>query len=231
MARVVWRGLTVGAVHLLALAVFGFAAVRDYYLKVGPQVGQLYRGYFSNLALASWGWRLFQGTGAARELAPHVLVEPLFASATLARVFALLLPLLLLVVTLWLAWRARQFDTSFMLLLCASLLLGPISWFHYLTVLLLPIGLLAHRLLPNHALPSLRRAALPLALLTALPHHVIIGIALYFGAPLTNSNVIALPLAASLIATLPTFFVLGWMALLWRTDGAPEARLELSQPA
>ena len=231
-----WRalfgaGLTVGAVHLLALAVFGFAAVRDYYLKVGPQVGQLYRGYFSNLALTSWGWRLFQGTGEALELAPHVLVEPLYASATLARIFSLLLPLLLLAVTLWLAWRVRQFDTSFMLLLCASLLLGPISWFHYLTVLILPIGLLAQRLLHNHALPSLRRAALVLALLTALPHHVIIGLALHFGTPLTASKITTLPFAASLIATLPTFFVLGWMALLWRTDGAPETRLELSQPA
>jgi hypothetical protein len=60
-------------------------------------------------------------------------------------------------------------------------------------------------------------------------HHVIIGRALHFGVHAANAEVIMLPLAASLILVLPTFFILGWMALLWQTDGSTETLLQLAQ--
>ena len=218
-----WRGLwgigiTVGLAHLAALAAMGGGTIKDYYLAIGPSVSQIYRTYFSNLALTSLGWRLFAGTAESAHLTPNVLVRPLVESVALARFSAWALPSMFLLATLWLARKARSIDTAFGLLLCASLLSGPLCWFHYCTLVMLPMAIVGRRLLGGETRRPIAVFAAILTLFISIPHPVYIETTMRFGAQIPGSAITLIPFAAGLLPTLPAFLVMGWMCLLWKTD-------------
>jgi hypothetical protein len=123
--RAVWAaGLFWAGAHLLAIGLHGWGMVRDYYLKVGPQVGAIYRVYFVNLSTWTIGRRLFGYTGRDLDSAP------LWESPFLVKALTLLAPAIVLTLALIVAMRARRFDTAITLLMAISPVLNPIAWQH-----------------------------------------------------------------------------------------------------
>jgi len=90
--------------HLLAIHFHGWAMVRDYYLKVGPQVGAFYRPHDANFSAWTLGQRLFADSGF------NFVLTPLVNAPLLATALNVLAPLSILATVLWLAHRARKGD-------------------------------------------------------------------------------------------------------------------------
>lgn len=136
-----WRGvMTAGAtallLELLAVALHGRATVRDYFVKIGPQVGAYYRLDDANFSLWTFGVRCFAPFGA------NFVTTPPVTSPMLARWSSAALPLLALAAGLWRSRRERQDDVAFVLMVNVSLLLNPIAWPHYLLAMSMSIGLI-----------------------------------------------------------------------------------------
>lgn len=134
-AAALWTGA-----HLLAMGLHGWPLVRDYYLKVGPQVSALYRPNFANLSLWTLGERLFG------EMKWEFVSVPLWPAPGLAKVLTVLVPLAWLAWLLYAAQRAKSFDTGFALLMGGGLFLTPVAWVHYFVLALPALGLLFSRL-------------------------------------------------------------------------------------
>ena len=216
-----WRSvgaaaLTIGFMHGLAIALHGWPMVRDYYLKYGPLVSAIYRMSDANLSLWTFGARLFLPFGA------NFTTTPLIAAPLLAQLTGVGLPVIVLAATLWAARRARSFDVGFALLMCASLVLNPIAWTHYLSAASLALALVLQRLQqmdwPRAWVTRLALTVWPCCLppkLWALITLIITGQAQATGAAF-------IPFWAVWITALPTFAVLSLCWLLWRLDRLPE---------
>ena len=124
--------------NLAAVAVMGKEQMITYYKTVGPQIAALYRGDPDNLSLLSVGWKLFEGTES------RVLVAgsrpPLIDAPWAARWIGLSILLCGVGAVTWIA-RSVPFNTGWGMVTIICLLLSPITWAHYLTLLLLPVGI------------------------------------------------------------------------------------------
>lgn len=137
---VVAAGLTTLAAHALVLPFIGVAGILDYYRRVGPLNALMWRPSEGNYS--AWGWanRLFRGFGFGFG------VSPLWPSLQIGDALTPVLPGLILVLGLWLAKRARRFDTAFSMMVGASLLVSPIFWNFYLLLAAIPMAVLGARL-------------------------------------------------------------------------------------
>lgn len=203
--------LTVVGMHLVAMAVIGINHYFDYYQHL-DEVMAFYRYNGWNISLWSVGYRLFEGTQG------YIVTIPLFFSPLTARAVSVALPLLLLVVALVCAMRAVKFDTAFGILACASLLVNPVAWTHYLTLLTLPIALAAHDLLTRQrSRPQLFAATLTALLLLVSRIHVNHFSYAVLNSSQTTENQIVGPLAGMLLLV-PVYGVLCLMWCLWRWE-------------
>jgi hypothetical protein len=140
-----WRSVIAASVvaitaNLLAMAVIGADRLKDYYFKVGPLVASIYRSHDGNYSAWTLGERLFAGFGY------HFSAPPLWASTFMAQLCAYVIPLAVLLFGLWLALRARRFDTAFGLLVGVGILVNPIAWTHYLILASIPVVITVSRL-------------------------------------------------------------------------------------
>jgi hypothetical protein len=136
-----WRVLIGGAVSFLLLAALTAALLgpdiyTTYLRDVLPQVGD-YRSGWGNVSLPGIWFKLFD------PLTERMQVEPLWRGPVLARVGALascaLLVAILARVTLRVRSRADD-DRAFGLAVTAMLLVSPLTWEHYLPLLLIPLA-------------------------------------------------------------------------------------------
>jgi hypothetical protein len=215
-----WKALTaslLSAVSFTAASalVMGIGPITEFYLRVGPQVSQLYRGDPSNIALSSIGWRVFSGTGSQVLVAlsaPPLLHWPLGAA-----ILSVLLPVVFAVVAVWAAHRMRSLDAAFALLLCASSLVSPIAWVHY-ALLGSPAVIWIWKLLHPSGFPRIQTlTAFALSLCLFIPTDLLnVGsILLTGGSPVPNEGM-TVPFSAALLTLLPTITLVGLCALLWR---------------
>jgi hypothetical protein len=153
VARRRWKSVLAGiggflGITVLTAAVLGFATYKTYVTEVLPYVSSRFRGAWINASLPGLWSKLFDpGTG---EHARHVKL--LLPSPSIARAGAVLS--CAVVVALWLraVWRAEtrlEHDHAFGLTLTAMFLVSPITWEHYLPLLLLPLTLLWLTLCPS----------------------------------------------------------------------------------
>lgn len=131
------------ALHLLAGAVMGWESLRDYYLRVAPMVADLYRPFSSNLSAWSLGDRLFAGT--ASRVIPGLDAPPPIPAPALALPASTLAVLGLLLFGLRQARRVRDLEQALALMTPISILISPIAWVHYLTMLAMPLTIAAGR--------------------------------------------------------------------------------------
>jgi len=109
------------AANALMVAWVGSAIVYDYYTRVGAQVFAEYKFYPLNFSAWCIGLRSFGLVGAV------------------------LMSVSVLLWSLFLALRSKDFDSGFMIMLAAATILQPISWIHYMLTLLPAFCFIANR--------------------------------------------------------------------------------------
>ncbi|MCG3161568.1 MAG: hypothetical protein JMDDDDMK_02757 [Acidobacteria bacterium] len=139
-------------INLTAAAIIGWRVVIDYYLHIGPSTAAFYRSCAQNLSLWSVGWRVFSGTGSPE--ITGITAPAMFLSPRLAVISSLLLTGLALIVCLTVTksggsakvGEGHNFDLSYGIMVCACLLVSPLTWPHYLIIAALPLTLIVSRL-------------------------------------------------------------------------------------
>jgi len=114
--------LAIGVFALLNAAVAawqGVGTLTEYYLKVAPAIGRIYRTHPLNFSLFA------QGSG----------VFPPW--------FGFMLVAVVLVLSLVLALRSPDFDHAFMIMTAATIILSPVAWAHYMVTLMPSLCLVA----------------------------------------------------------------------------------------
>jgi hypothetical protein len=215
--RCKWNGVIAAAsvvimANLLVMAVIGFDSVKDYYFRVGPQVASIYRVHDVNYSVWTLGERLFGGFGV------NFHASPLWPSPILAWLLTFLLPAVILQSGLWLALRARNFDTAFGLLVGVSVLVSPIAWTHYLTLVSIPLLVMARQLL---VIGSPRRVVVKVFSLFLLLS--VAGGAYSYATTLLASHTFqdggpVVSFMAGLITLVPAAALIWLLLILWRLD-------------
>lgn len=214
-------GGVIAFAHSLAIYQFGYRTVLDYYQKVGPTVALLYRKDESNYSFWTLGARLFDDFG--REFT----ISPLLKAPALAGLLAPLLPTLLLSYGMYLAIKAKQFDTSFGILILVGILVNPIAWSHYLILTVLPFLILFKRMRDCSSRRSRRSALFGIVVALSLPPGFRIAAVQLFSEGFTASGKPLVPWWAALLTVLPAIALLGLLHFLWKSDGvANESVLE-----
>jgi hypothetical protein len=155
-----WRALLAGVAvillaGLLSLAVLGPETSRSYISDVLPSLNE-FRGYWNNVSLTGFVTKLFDppivavpqagatGNDLVGDAMPVFRTEPLWRAPAAARVGSVLSSVCVLALMAWVVWRSRtrpQVDLAFGLSVTAMLLISPITWDHYLLLLLVPWAL------------------------------------------------------------------------------------------
>jgi hypothetical protein len=216
---VIAAGAVVLGLNAVAGTIVGWQAAADYYLKVGPLITKLYHQHFDNYSLWTIGGRIFAPEPGV--IIPNRLIAmTLWPSAPLDRFVSLAIPCLAFLAAMTLAWRCRQFDSAFGILLCASLPLNPVAWDHYLLLTAIPIAVAARRLKDAGFPKGVTTVALVALAITVFPNPFYLVWSARLFAYATPSGVKAIPFAAGLVAYMPLLALAAWIVILWRTDGA-----------
>jgi hypothetical protein len=128
-------------VNGLALAVFGVSAYQTYFRDVVPDVAAEFATKWNNLSAPAFWLRLFDPAPASRVL-------PLAHAPVLGRVLASAAQLIVVALVARAGWRARSVadrDRGFAIAVVGMLLVSPITWPHYIVMLVVPIALLITR--------------------------------------------------------------------------------------
>jgi putative flippase GtrA len=147
-----WRVLVGGAIGFAVLTVvtatiLGPDIYLTYLKEVLPQVGD-YRSGWGNVSLPGIWFKLFD------PLTERMRVEPLWRSPLLARIGALVCCAVVVAVMAGVTWRVRSQadeDRAFGIAVMAMLLVSPLTWEHYLPLLLIPLAVLWVHLPPTGA--------------------------------------------------------------------------------
>jgi hypothetical protein len=205
---------TLTCANLAAATIVGTNAVVNYYTAVGAWVGGIYRADWGNFALASIGWRFFDGTGSG--LFGGRQTPPLIDLPALALPVAVLLVGGWLVGGLRLAARAKTFDGAFSLTICTSVLASPLAWCHYLILLAIPLMIAARRVItlgfPRGPVYRLLLLALLLSIPAALFHDAMM---LFVQSTQAAAGP---PFAASLIDLIPAAAVIALLVFVRALD-------------
>ncbi len=208
--------------HLLAIHFHGWALVRDYYLKVGPQVGAIYQTHDANFSAWTLGQRLFAVSGF------NFALTPLVNAPLLATALNVLAPLSILAMVLWLAHRARNLDTAFVLLVAAGIVLNPIAWTHYLMLTTLAWALIFRRLHALHWPRQLTYRALLLLLPFSVTEASYIKLAMLFASGADAAGKLIVPAIPALLTLVPLATLCGlfWMLMRLEQEGLEQTQTE-----
>ena len=152
LARRQWRAVRVGALALVVVTaltalVLGPSCYRDYLANALPSLDK-YRVGWPNLSLAGFWHKLFNAPRGSK-------VIPLWQQPILAWGGLLVSDAVVIGLTAWAAAHSRsraESDLAFASTVTAMLLVSPITWDHYFTILFLSLFLLWYRL-PASGLP------------------------------------------------------------------------------
>jgi hypothetical protein len=215
--------------NTIAVLLIGYQAVLHYYTQVGSTVSSLYRAYVFNFSLWSVGWRLFDGTGSV--IIAGAEAPPIWNAPILARGIAWSLPLLFLILGLYLAYEMRDFDVSFAILVCVSILVNPVAWAHYLVIALLPLVVLVRLLWGNRCPETETRIAAICGLLLLISHRQWHELAVLLDARIYGGgSVMVNPWILSTLTLLPAgllFFVI-WLLYRLGSNASTTGRVDIA---
>ncbi len=225
-----WKVVIIGALTVILLtgltaAVFGLESYRAYYKEVLPRVAG-FRGNWLNASLMGFWVKLFDPPPNNRQ------VEPLWRSAVVARLGTVVCCTAVLITLALVVRRARttiELDLAFGLSLTAMLLVSPITWDHYLVLLLVPIAATWIALPPSVG----ARVLFAAVLIACWSPPAIIH---QFMIPGGRSTAVARPLETLSILSyqcyaLIALFVLGAKAIVRGTRSGSRAQTEFPLPA
>ena len=210
--------IALAAANLVAVLMIGIGPVFTYYAEVSRLIFPLYRSAAPNISAWSIGWRLFDGTGSPLLLAFRA--PPFLYSPMAAALVSIAIPLLLVAGVLYLAVRANDFDLSFGMLICVSIVFHPVAWVHYLVLIAIPLLIAVDKL---RALRFPRRESiflLALAFILDLPPETVSGMSTAFATSRYSSQEQLVPAAPALFGLIYTVAVVALVWFLWRIDQA-----------
>jgi hypothetical protein len=232
IGRKTWRAslaaaATIFLANLAAGIGMGFGRLFHYYTQVGSQVFALYRSFSGNYSTWTLGWRLFAGTGS--DVLVGVQAPPWIAAPAAAPYVSAAVPLLILGLSLAAIWRMKNFDRAFASLVILSILISPVAWPHYFSLLIIPLIGIA-RGLARSAYPA--RPALVFAgagAILVIPEIFLNGVMKLFAlsAPTDGLNT-PVPVAAAALSLLPIAAV---ASLLWLSLNLNHAQKQTQSPA
>ena len=216
-----WRALAASAgTIVLGYAVAGWiigpGTVGRYITGVAPVEAETYRAAMPNISVASLGWRLFEGTVSPGAGIYGVTAPPLVRSAPAALIVSVGLPALVLLAACLIVRRQRSLDVSLGVMICASILISPVSWAYYMLLASIPaaqvIGWLIRHRLPVRETNLALLVALPL--LPSYREWAFLAFAIAGQAPV-ESGQSALPFGPALSTMVPAVGVglLGWLSV------------------
>lgn len=214
--RAVFASITaILMINVASMLLLGYETILLYYCSVGGMISKLYRGFVSNFSLWTVGFRLFEGTGSP--VIAGATAPPIFMSAVLAHCVAVVLPLILLIVGLILALRSHDFDISFAIMICVSILVNPIAWVHYLILALFPLWVIAQTLLRYHFPRTETHVTIICGLLLLISHRRLHDFAVSLSATSAIGDSVSVnPWILVIFTMLPAILVLTLIWLLYR---------------
>ena len=222
MLRRKWRAacaaITTTIVANVAVAtLIGFDRMAHYYLKIGSSVSELYHAYSWNISLWTIGWRVFDGTGS--QVIDGVNAPPLFNVPAIAPFISIALSFTVLLFGLAFAFKARNFDTSFGIVVCLMILVSPAAWNHYLIITLIPFVVVVQNLSFLNWPGKETYITLCIFISFFIPSHGLHKlISLLAGNVIGGGLVQTCTFIVSLVSLLPTIALLGLLWLVWRLD-------------
>jgi hypothetical protein len=224
MFRRNWRAYfaalaTTVAANMTASLLMGFDRVANYYLKIGPSVSNLYHAHEWNFSLWSLGWRLFEGTGSPIIFGVGVTAPPLINAPSIAPYVSTSLVMALLIVSLLLTVRVRNFDTSFGILICLMILISPVAWSHYLLPALIPLAIIGRSLYFLDWPKKETFIAIVLGIALFIPELSLERFIIKFSrSEIRTDGQLLVPFAVGLLSLWPAMALLGLLWLVWRLD-------------
>jgi hypothetical protein len=126
--------------NLIALMLMGIEPVTTYYLHRSREITAIYSNNVFNFSAWTTGARLFAGTKAVD--APWFHTLPLVDAAALVPLTSIVCVIGVLVYGFFVALKAQSFDASFAVLVNTAVIVSPVAWVFYLTLVLLSIAIL-----------------------------------------------------------------------------------------
>ena len=206
---VFWTGVTFILANLASTAIIGTNQSVYYYRDVAPLVSRLYRSEFLNFSTWAIGYRLFAGSS---NLLDSPNAPPLFDWPMFAPYLSVVVTAAVLFLALWLAHTSPNFETSAAVLICASVVVNPIAWHHYLVLLLIPCAVTFRRLARSSFPRRLTLAAVLIGLTLMLPQLDRLVSFMAVGDPPT------VPGPVGLLAFVPLGSALALMVLVWHAS-------------
>ncbi len=218
ICRKQWRAVfSAGAVLLMAnlagATIVGLNQTIYYYRYIGPLASKLYRSEFLNFSTWAMGYRLLAGTSSNILLGLNA--QPLVNWPTLAPYMSVVITVAVLCLALLMARTASDFDSGCAVLICASAVVNPIAWHHYLVLLVIPAAITVKALARNSFPPGFTFAAVLIGVALLLPHLDHLASLMAVG----NPPVVPGPIG--LLAFIPLVATLGLMVLVWCASRAP----------
>ncbi len=207
---VFWTCVTFTLTNLASTAIIGINQSVYYYRSVAPLVSRLYRSEFLNFSTWGIGYRLFAGASSNILNSPNA--PPLFDWPVFAPYMSLIVTAAVLSLALWLAHTSPDFETSAAVLICASVVVNPIAWHHYLVLLLVPCAVTFRRLACSSFPRRLTLAAVVIGLTLLLPQPDSMVGFMAVGDPPT------VPASVGLLAFVPLGSALALMVLVWHAS-------------
>ena len=139
-----WSALVMGALTValwtgLTAAVLGRESYADYVRLVLPHLGSDFRNSWPNLSLCGFWYKLFDGSATGRHA---ISLWPNPRAALVASAASCLAVVVVYAVAVLRTRSLPERDRAFGLGVMAMLLVSPITWSHYLLLLLLPATLI-----------------------------------------------------------------------------------------
>jgi hypothetical protein len=209
---VIAAGIVFLLANLIPLFCLGIQCVSEYYLKVAPLISEIYRHHEGNLSAWTIGQRVFNGFGV------NMYLQPLVASSLLTKAATILIPIGALLSGLWLALKAKSFDTAVGIMTIIGIWINPISWTHYLVLSAIPSAIIAKRL-SCEGWPKDRCYRLIGILLSfTIAISTYLALAGHFTNQSTPDGLPVVPFAAGLLILIPVAGLGGLLWMIWRSD-------------
>lgn len=230
LVRREWRAvrmtiISVAAGYLVAGVILGPVTIFTYFRDVLPEVSALYQTSIDNVSIWTVGTRLFSGTGSPMH--NEYTAPPLIAAPPLAAAVSVILPLMVMLVAAWVAQR-MTFEGAFALFATAIVLVSPLTWEHYLALLVIPMAYSLRRLASARFPSGPTNAALLVAVLLAVPPGYWVYLAgLAAGYRVTGPGIVlpfgvALASLGSVVAMLALGTLVIWLDLRLDRHAAPD---------
>ncbi|MDX2029715.1 MAG: glycosyltransferase family 87 protein [Blastocatellia bacterium] len=221
-----WRAATTALLtalggNLLAGLVIGWPPLLNYYLHIGAYVTRYYRMAGHNYSLWTTGWRLFEGS---LRHAPFGFSAPALASLpALARPASIAICLAAAAIGLRAAFRRKERDEAFGLLIYLTLLLNPVSWTYHIPLTILPLGMTFGHLRQRGFPRKATMIAIILFTIVSLPFAAILGLQQTFAvADSTVAAGLRISFAVGMLSLLPAAGLIGLGLLLCRLTPPPD---------